>query len=121
VADTADVVKLIETVRAVYVSDEVKQYVIGLVSATREHPDLRLGASPRATLHLVRAARAHAILSGRGFVLPDDIKHLAVPVLAHRLIPTAEARIGRRDSQQIVADLLERVPVGLAAGGHRQS
>jgi MoxR-like ATPase len=121
VADTADVVKLIETVRAVYVSDEVKQYVISLVGATREHPDLRLGASPRASLHLMRAARAHAILNGRGFVLPDDIKHLAVPVLAHRLIPTAEARIGRRDAQQIVADLLERVPVSLAAGGHRHS
>jgi MoxR-like ATPase len=121
VADTSDVVKLIETVRAVYVSDEVKQYVISLVGATREHPDLRLGASPRASLHLMRAARAHAILGGRGFVLPDDIKHLAVPVLAHRLIPTAEARIGRRDAQQIVADLLERVPVSLAAGGHRHT
>jgi MoxR-like ATPase len=121
VADTSDVVKLIETVRAVYVSDEVKQYVISLVGATREHPELRLGASPRATLHLMRAARAHAILSGRGFVLPDDIKHLAVPVLAHRLILSAEARIGRRDAQQIVADLLERVPVSLAAGGHRHS
>jgi MoxR-like ATPase len=121
VADTSDVVKLIETVRAVYVSDDVKQYVISLVGATREHPDLRLGASPRASLHLMRAARAHAILSGRGFVLPDDIKHLAVPVLAHRLILSAEARIGRRDAQQIVADLLERVPVSLAAGGHRHS
>ena len=121
VADTSDVVKLIETVRAVYVSDEVKQYVISLVGATREHPDLRLGASPRASLHLMRAARAHAILGGRGFVLPDDIKHLAIPVLAHRLIPTAEARIGRRDAQQIVADLLERVPISLAAGGHRHT
>jgi MoxR-like ATPase len=121
VAGTSDVVKLIETVRAVYVSDEVKQYVISLVGATREHPDLRLGASPRASLHLMRAARAHAILSGRGFVLPDDIKHLAVPVVAHRLILSAEARIGRRDAQQIVADLLERVPVSLAAGGHRHS
>ena len=122
VVAAADIVKLIETVRAVYVSDEVKQYVINLVSATREHPDLRLGASPRASLHLVRAARAHAVLGGRGFVLPDDIKHLAVPVLAHRLIPTAEARMGRRDAQQIVADLLERVPVAPgAAGGHRRS
>jgi MoxR-like ATPase len=119
VVGTADLVKLIETVHAVYVSDEVKQYVINLVSATREHPDLRLGASPRASLHLVRAARAHAVLSGRGFVLPDDVKQLAVTVLAHRLILTAEARIGRRDAQQIVVDLLERVPV-TAAGGHRR-
>ena len=69
----------------------------------------------------MRAARAHAVLGGRGFVLPDDIKHLAVPVLAHRLIPTAEARIGRRDAQLIVADLLERVPVGPGGGGHRRS
>ena len=121
VADTADVVKLIDTVRSVYVSEEVKQYVINLVSATREHPDLRLGASPRASLHLVRAARAHAVLSGRGFVLPDDIKYLAVPVLAHRLIPTAEARIGRREPQQIITDLLERVPVSPTGGGHRRS
>jgi len=122
VADTADVVKLIETVRAVYVSDDVKQYVINLVGATREHPDLRLGASPRASLHLVRAARAHAVLSGRGFVLPDDVKHLAISVLAHRLILTAEARIGRSDAQQIVADLLERVPVASAAvRGYRRS
>jgi MoxR-like ATPase len=121
VVGTADIVKLIETVRSVYVSDEVKQYVINLVSGTRELPDLRLGASPRASLHLLRAARAHAVLNGRGFVLPDDVKHLAVPVLAHRLIPTAEARIGRRDVHQIVADLLERVPVALAAGGHRRS
>jgi MoxR-like ATPase len=120
VADTADVVKLIETVRAVHVSDEVKQYVINLVSATREHPDLRLGASPRASLHLLRAARAHAVLGGRGFVLPDDIKNLAVSVLAHRLIPTAEARIGRRDAQQIVSDLLERVPVAVSSGGQRR-
>jgi len=122
VVAAADIVKLIETVHAVYVSDEVKQYVINLVSATREHSDLRLGASPRASLHLVRAARAHAVLGGRGFVLPDDVKELAVPVLAHRLIPTAEARIGRRDAQQIVADLLERVPVSPgAAGGQRRS
>jgi MoxR-like ATPase len=121
VVDTADIVKLIETVRSVYVSEEVKQYVVNLVSATRDHPDLRLGASPRASLHLVRAARAHAVLNGRGFVLPDDVKHLAGPVLAHRLIATAEARIGRRDAQQIVADLLERVPVAPGAGGHRRS
>jgi MoxR-like ATPase len=120
VVATADIVKLVETVRAVYVSDEVKQYVVNLVSATRDHSDLRLGASPRASLHLVRAARAHAVLGGRGFVLPDDVKHLAVPVLAHRLIPTAEARIGRRDAQQIVADLLERVPVAPGVGGQRR-
>ena len=111
VAGTHDLVKLIETVRTVHVSDEVKRYVIDLVSATRAAPDLRLGASPRAALHLVRAARAKAALENREFVLPDDVKALAVSVLAHRLIPTAEARVARRSAEQIVSDLLDQVPV----------
>jgi MoxR-like ATPase len=110
-ADTHDVVKLIETARGVHVSDEVKRYVIDLVTATRAAPDLRLGASPRAALHMIRAARAKAALEDREFVLPDDIKSLAVPVLAHRLIPTAEARVGRRSAEQIVSELLDAVPV----------
>jgi MoxR-like ATPase len=111
VAGTHDLVKLIETVRTVHVSDEVKRYVIDLVSATRAAPDLRLGASPRAALHLVRAARAKAALENREFVLPDDVKALAVSVLAHRLIPTAEARVARRSAEQIVSDLLDQVPL----------
>ena len=111
VADTHDLVKLIETVRTVHVSDEVKRYVIDLVTATRSAGDVRLGASPRAALHLVRAARAKAALEDREFVLPDDVKSLAVPVLAHRLIPTAEARVARRSPEQIVTDLLEQIPI----------
>jgi MoxR-like ATPase len=111
VAGTHELVKLIETVRTVHVSDEVKRYVIDLGTATRAAPDLRLGASPRAALHLVRAARAKAALESREYVLPDDVKALAVPVLAHRLIPTAEARVARRSAEQIVADLLEQVPI----------
>jgi MoxR-like ATPase len=111
VAGTHDLVKLIETVRTVYVSDEIKRYVIDLVSATRAAPDLRLGASPRAALHLVRASRAKAALENREFVLPDDVKALAVSVLAHRLIPTAEARVARRSAEQIVSDLLDQVPL----------
>ena len=117
VADTQDLVKLIETVRAVHVSDEVKRYVIDLVSATRAAGAVRLGASPRAALHLVRAARAKAALEDRAFVLPDDIKTLAVPVLAHRLIPTAEARVARRSPEQIVSDLLDQVPIDGRAPG----
>jgi MoxR-like ATPase len=75
----------------VYVSEAVRQYAVNLVSATRTHPRLRLGASPRATLHLVRACRAWAALDGRDYVIPDDIQALAEPVLAHRLLPAAEA------------------------------
>ena len=95
-----------------YVSDAVKQYAVDIwPTATRVHPDLRLGASPRATLHLLRAARAPAALDGRDHVLPDDVQALAVPVLAHRLLLTADAQLARRTAQDVVADLVQRVPV----------
>jgi MoxR-like ATPase len=111
VAHAGDVRDLIEVVRRTHVSSAVRQYAIDLVTATRNHPDLRLGASPRGTLHLVRAARAHAALDGRDYVLPDDLQELALPVLAHRLLPTAEAQVERRLPEQVVAELVERVPV----------
>ncbi|GLW97296.1 hypothetical protein Misp02_13830 [Microtetraspora sp. NBRC 16547] len=111
VATTAEVRALIEAVRAVYVSQAVKKYAVDMVTATRRSPDLRLGASPRATLHLVRAARAHAALSGRDYVIPDDLQDLAVPVLAHRLLPSLEAQGQRRHPEQVVAELVRRVPV----------
>ena len=99
----ADIVRqLIATVRQVHVADAVKQYAIDLVTATREAPDLRLGASPRATLQLLRTARAVAALEGRDYVLPDDLQALAVPVLAHRIIPTADAQLARRTTDAIV-------------------
>jgi MoxR-like ATPase len=108
VADAAEIVQLIETVQQVHVSPSVGRYAVALVSATRTSPDLRLGASPRATLHLLRAAKAAAALDDRDFVLPDDVQKLAVPVLAHRLLVTAEAQIARRGAQQIVADIVAR-------------
>ncbi|MFC4059878.1 AAA family ATPase [Planomonospora corallina] len=111
VATTAEVRALIEAVRAVYVSQPIKKYAIDLVTATRHSPDLRLGASPRSTLQLVRAARAQAALAGRDYVIPDDLQALAVPVLAHRLLPSVEAQGQRRLPEQVVADLLRRVPV----------
>jgi MoxR-like ATPase len=111
VAHAADIRTLIEVVRNVHVSAAVRQYAIDLVTATRRHPELRLGASPRATLHLVRASRALAALADRDFVLPDDVQSLAMPVLAHRLLPTAEAQVERRLPEQVVAELVERVPV----------
>ncbi|TDE23909.1 MoxR family ATPase [Actinomadura sp. 6K520] len=111
VAHAADVRELIEVVRKQHVSTAVRQYAIDLVSATRSHPELRLGASPRATLQLVRAARAYAALDDRDYVVPDDVQDLAVPVLAHRLLPTAEAQVERRRPEQVVADLVKRLPV----------
>ena len=114
VADALEVRKLIEVVRGIHVSTEVRQYVVDLLTATRTAHDLRLGASPRAGLQLVRAARASAALDGRDYVLPDDIQLLAGPVLAHRLLPTAEAQYSRRTTEDVVADLLKRTP--LASG-----
>ena len=111
VADASEVRKLIDVVRAVHVSDEVKRYVVDLVSATRTAPELRLGASPRSSLQLLRAARAAAGLEGRDYVLPDDVQGLAVPVLAHRLLPTAEAQVARRTTEAVVQALVERLPL----------
>jgi MoxR-like ATPase len=116
VSDATQVRGLIQTVRQIYVSDALKQYAVDVVTATREAPELRLGASPRATLQLLRTARAVAALDGREFVLPDDIQALAGPVLAHRLLLGADAQINRRSAEQIVADLLRRVPVPTARG-----
>ncbi|WP_433377202.1 AAA family ATPase [Streptosporangium sp. CA-115845] len=111
VATTEEVRALIEAVRGVYVSQPIKKYAIDLVTATRQSPDLRLGASPRSTLQLVRAARAHAALAGRDYVIPDDLQELSIPVLAHRLLPSIEAQGQRRPPEQVIADLVRRVPV----------
>jgi MoxR-like ATPase len=102
---------VIDAVRRVHVGPEVRQYCVDLVGTTRRLPDLRLGASPRATLQLVRAARAQAALAGRGFVVPDDVQAVAVPVLAHRLLLTPDAAASRRTAEQVVGDLLRTVPV----------
>jgi len=114
VAHAHEIAKLVETVRGVHVSEPVRRYVVDLVAGTRSHPELRLGASPRGTLHLLRAAKAAAALAGRDFVLPDDVQGLAVPVLAHRLLPTAQVQLSGRTAEQIVVDIVQRVPVPAA-------
>jgi MoxR-like ATPase len=111
VTDGPQIANLIRTVHTVHVSDAVKEYAVALVSATRRSQELRLGASPRSTLHLVRAARAAAALDSREFVLPDDIQELAVPVLAHRVLPAAEAHLGGRSAQDIIGNLVASVPI----------
>ncbi|GII90312.1 AAA family ATPase [Sinosporangium siamense] len=111
VATTAEITALIAAVRAVYVSQAIKRYAIDLVTATRRSPELRLGASPRSTLHLIRTARAHAAMLGRDYVIPDDLQDLAVPVLAHRLLPSVEAQGQRRLPEHVMADIVRQVPV----------
>ena len=98
-------------VRAVHVSEAVEDYVVRLVRATRLHAALELGASPRATLALYRASQALAGLQGRGYVLPDDVKLLAAPVLSHRLIASAQSRLRGRGAADILTEILGTVPV----------
>jgi MoxR-like ATPase len=111
VSDALAVVGLIQAVRTVHVSEALRRYAASVVRATREAPELRLGGSPRATLHLLRMARARAALADRDFVLPDDVQALAVPVLAHRVLPTSEAMLSRRTTSAVISELLARLPV----------
>ena len=115
VSTAPEVRTLVGAVRTVHVSDGVRRYAVDLVNATRRHPDLRLGASPRATLQLLRAAKAQAALDNRGYVLPDDLQRLAQPVLAHRLLVAPEAQIARRGADAVIADVVRRVPVPRSA------
>ena len=110
-AHANDIRDLVSAVRGVHVANPIRQYIISLVNATRTSPALRLGASPRAALHLMRASRAYAALDGRDFVIPDDVQALAGPVLAHRLLPTAEAVVGRELPEQVLTTIVERLPL----------
>ena len=100
-----------EQCRRIFVKDNIRAYLVALVRATREHPAVALGASPRATLALMRAARALAFIRGRDFVTPDDLKYLAKFVLAHRLVLKREDRLRGTDSARVLEDVLAEVPV----------
>jgi MoxR-like ATPase len=111
VADAAEIRKLIGIVSDVYVSEAVQRYSVALTAATRRSHELTLGASPRSTLHLVRAAKARAAIKGRDYVLPDDVRTLAQSVLAHRLLPSVEAAMSGRSTTAILDAVIEAVPV----------
>ena len=111
VTDGRSMLRFSELVRSLYASPSVKRYVVGLVGATREHAGLRLGASPRASLQLLRAAKAIAAMAGRGHVLPDDVQQLARPVLAHRLILTTEARLSGTTPDSVVDEIVRLTQV----------
>ncbi|GAY11303.1 MoxR family ATPase [Pseudonocardia sp. N23] len=115
VTDARAVRAVVDAVRHLHIAPEVRQYCVDIVTATRALPDLRLGASPRATLHLVRAARAQAALAGRHYVVPDDVQAVAVPVLAHRLMLTPDAQAARRSAGDIVRALVGGLPVPVPA------
>ncbi|MGA9747230.1 MAG: MoxR family ATPase [Nocardioides sp.] len=117
VTDAAEIRKLIAIVRDVYVSDAVQRYAVAISTATRSSPELMLGASPRATLHLVRAAKAAAAIRGRDYVIPDDVQDLAVQVLAHRLLPTVESSMSGRTPDVTLKQIVAGVSMPTARRG----
>ncbi|WP_432559286.1 AAA family ATPase [Granulicoccus sp. GXG6511] len=111
VTDAATIMGLIQAVKQVYVAPAVKEYLVSVVTATRTSPDLRLGASPRSSLQLLRASRAHAAMGGRDYVSPDDVAALAGSVLSHRVLPSTEAQLARHSVSDIIDAIVRSVPV----------
>ncbi len=111
VMDTETILAMQRVIRTVRVEASVREYIVALVRATRAHPAVELGASPRGSLYLYHAAQAHAAIQGRAFVLPDDVKFLAPFVLTHRLIISAQTRLRGRDVKEILRQVIESVPV----------
>jgi MoxR-like ATPase len=109
--DPAGLVALQHAAARVHLEDSVADYLLALVAASRTHPSVRLGASPRGALALLAVARAHALAAGRDYVTPDDVKRVAVPALAHRLVLDAKARYAGVGKESVVRQVLERVPV----------
>ncbi len=117
VTDAEQVARLIATARRLYAAPSVKRYIVDLVTATREDHALRLGASPRAAIQLLRAAKSLAAMSGRDHVLPDDVQQLAEPVLAHRLLPSTESRLSGRTTSDTVHEIVDRIPLPTSGTG----
>ncbi|MCD6361241.1 MAG: MoxR family ATPase [Armatimonadetes bacterium] len=110
VATADDVVAAQDAIREIFVHEKVRQYLVRIVHATRRHDDLALGASPRASIALYRAAQALAALEGREFVIPDDVKYVAEPILSHRIIVSSEARLRGRTTEEVIEKVISGIP-----------
>jgi len=106
-----ELIKVQESVKEIYVSDALKKYLVKIIKATRENEDIYLGASPRGSLGLYRVGQVYAALNGRDYIIPDDIKEIAVPVLAHRIVIQPGARIKNLSPEQVIQEILMQVPV----------
>jgi MoxR-like ATPase len=111
IVEIADILMLQETVKKIHVSDLIKKYIVALVEATRHHPSIYLGSSPRGSLALFRASQARALLLGRDYVLPDDIKALAEPALAHRSLISSAGQSQGKNSRAFIAEVIKATPV----------
>lgn len=117
VVTPADILDMQDAVRTVRVEDSVRRYVVNICRGTRDHEDILLGASPRATMALYRTAQARAAINGRDFVIPDDVKEIAPYVLTHRLVVNPQTRLRGREPEDIVGDVINTVPVPVESVG----
>ncbi|MCD6358904.1 MAG: MoxR family ATPase [Dehalococcoidia bacterium] len=111
VTNASELVKLQELRPKVHIDKSIRRYIIAITRATREHHDIKLGASPRASLGLNLASQALAAIRGRSYIIPDDVKYLAIPALAHRLIIKTRARLKSKTTEDILREILETIPV----------
>jgi MoxR-like ATPase len=111
VAAASEIVEAQKSVRGIYVDPLIRRYIVDLVGRTRTHPDVHLGASPRGSLGLAHGAQALALIAGRAFVAPDDVKALAVPILAHRLMLSPAARIKGATPERVISEIVQATPV----------
>ncbi|HEY2671994.1 MAG TPA: MoxR family ATPase, partial [Rugosimonospora sp.] len=111
VTDTATIAQAIELARRVYLADPLYTYAVRLAAATRTHPQVRVGVSPRGAIALTKAASAYALLDGRNYVVPEDLQALVEPVFAHRLLLSPDAQLRGANAEQILAGVLESVAV----------
>ena len=116
ITEAQELLKLQKLCRRIYVEDSVRDYIVAIIRATRIHPEIKLGASPRAALGLHQAAQTLAAVRGRNYVIPDDVKYLAVPTLAHRIINKTEARLRGHSTEEAIKDILSKVPVPVEDG-----
>jgi MoxR-like ATPase len=111
ITESQELLKLQKLCRQIFVEESIRNYIVEIIRATRTHADIKLGATPRASLGLHLAAQTLAAIRGRNYVIPDDVKYLAVPTLAHRLIAKTEARLRGHSTEDIVKDIISTVPV----------
>ncbi|MCE4617275.1 MAG: MoxR family ATPase, partial [Desulfurococcales archaeon] len=110
VAEPEDVFRLSETAKKVTVDDSIYEYIVDIVEETRRHPEVRLGGSPRAAIALLKLSRVYAVMDGRSFVVPDDVKKVVHPVLRHRIVLKPEAEIEGTTPDKVIDDVLKKVP-----------
>lgn len=111
VVSAEEIIACQQAVRTVQMDDKVRQYIMEIIHATRDHEDLNLGASPRGSIALFRGSQAMAALRGRDYVLPDDVKFIVAPILAHRLILSPESRLRKVTAEQVVQDVVSEIAV----------